>query len=39
MNEVKSSEKMKALDIVSKDGGMFFKFIPIAYAYNVYERG
>ncbi len=39
MNQVTTKEKLKALDVVSKDEGMFFKFIPTSYAYHMYERG
>jgi hypothetical protein len=39
MNEVTTEEKLKALEITSKDDGMFFKFIPKSYASHMYERG
>ena len=38
-NSVTTEEKLKALEIVSKNDGMFFKFVPISYASHWYERG
>lgn len=39
MNEVTTEEKQNALKIISENDGLFFKFIPISYAYHIYERG
>jgi len=39
MYQVTTEEKLEALEIVSNNEGLFFKFIPISYAYHCYERG
>jgi len=39
MYQVTTKEKEEALEIVLKNKGMFFKFVPISYASHMYERG
>lgn len=39
MYQVTTKEKEEALEIVSKNEGMFFRFVPISYASHMYERG
>jgi hypothetical protein len=39
MNQVTTKEKKDALEIVSKNEGMFFRFVPLSYAFHTYERG
>ena len=39
MHQVTTQEKLNALEIVSKNSGMFLRFVPLSYASHMYERG